>query len=268
MTKLLYITSLISLNEKRPENKSVQIYIDNFKKLLCLEIRVHVFISKCYINYLNSSLNNEEKNKVKITCIDLEDLLLYKKYSNCESNISLPKVRNIEKDTFNYLILMNSKIEFIKIAIDESQSDITHFAWIDIGICYILKDNENTLKQFNNFNSNNCSTLKEKFLIFPCCWTKEYSQYNITSITSITNIIQWRFCGGFFLGDKDSLLNMYDLQIESVDEFITKYGILVWEVNMWFWMENNKNWNIDYYIADHNDSIFNVPNYIFYEKRD
>ena len=92
-------------------------------------------------------------------------------------------------------------------------------------------------------------------MLFPSCWSKDKS---ITSIPLIKKQICWRFCGGFYIGDKHSIIEMHFLIQKELPNFIN-YNTIVWEVNLWAWLEYNCNWLVDTYDADHNDSILHIP---------
>lgn len=75
----------------------------------------------------------------------------------------------------------------------------------------------------------------------------------------LKDYICWRFCGGFFIGDKNSLLSFYDVSIARFEEFLNLTKKLVWEVNYWAWLELMGYISPVWYLADHNDSIINIP---------
>jgi hypothetical protein len=78
-------------------------------------------------------------------------------------------------------------------------------------------------------------------------------------IADITDRIHWRFCGGFFWGDVASLETLYALYTEALPLFLETYGTLVWEVNLWAWLEGSSTWRPRWYLADHDDSLIRVP---------
>jgi hypothetical protein len=105
-----------------------------------------------------------------------------------------------------------------------------------------------------------CIKSNIKFLAIPGCHNKltNYDNNNLELQEELRTIC-WRFCGGFFWGDKSSLVEFYKLYIENFPLFIERYKTLVWEVNFWAWLELNFNWSPNWYLADHNDSIIDVP---------
>jgi hypothetical protein len=87
-------------------------------------------------------------------------------------------------------------------------------------------------------------------ITIPGCWNK------ITGTEAITDQINWRFCGGFFMGDRASLETFSTLVWEQISVLSP-----TWEVNVWAWVEHQSKWkDIHWYSADHNDSmICNLP---------
>ena len=62
------------------------------------------------------------------------------------------------------------------------------------------------------------------------------------------------------MGDKQSILDFYDLYVEHAPRFFKETGKLVWEVNIWAWLESNTLWKPTWYLADHNDTMLvNIP---------
>jgi hypothetical protein len=144
---------------------------------------------------------------------------------------------------------MNAKIEFVKIAIDMNPFESDHFAWIDFSICHVLKNTESSLKYLHMVSQ---SALKTPLLLFPGCWTKGMGAENIH------DKVNWRFCGGFFIGDKESLKEFYSLYRESFPRYLNETKKLVWEVNVWHKLEFD-GWKCTWFQADHNDSIIRIP---------
>jgi hypothetical protein len=219
-----FVTALIDLQEDRPNEKNVEKYLSLFERLNSTGIRIHLFVSPNYADRVHVS------NGV-IQTIQLSELTTFQK---CPQE--LPEHRTITKDTRNYLILMNSKVELVKRAIESGKHDSTHFAWIDFGICHVVR-NPQKLREIN--------ALPDKCMYIPGCVEKSTPEFDR---------IRWRFCGGFFLGDRQSILDfysMYEVHFSSLPK-------LTWEVNVWEYFEFF-GWKPDWYKADHDDSIIAVP---------
>jgi len=174
-------------------------------------------------------------------------------FKSCESlEFSLPNNKNDAKDTVKYMIMQHSKIEFLNDAIKENPWKSTHFAWIDFSIFYIFNNVEPVSKYLYTLSRRQYLS---QILVIPGCW----NSINNKQTDTILNSICWRFCGGFFLGDSDSIMNFFKLYKNHFKNFITEQKKLVWEVNFWAWLEANTDWKPYWYSADHNDSIFKIP---------
>jgi hypothetical protein len=99
-------------------------------------------------------------------------------------------------------------------------------------------------------------TIAETCLVIPGCWRDKLS---LTDSDNYTNKIVWRFCGGFLLGDANSIKRLFELYREHFVDFLKTHKKLVWEVNFWAWLEANGYWSPRWYEADHTDSIIKIP---------
>lgn len=249
---LTFVTSYIKIyNEDYDISKSFQKRSEFFLKLADTGINICVFCSpefKEQFQEICKKYNNIRLLEI-ISCYELKFLQINK-------NITiLPERRNFIKDTEYYMYLMNSKIDFVKKTIDINPFSSKYFAWFDFSLPYIFKDIDKTIQRIKLISQYNYINF---FLTFPGCWNLKVNDINF-----IKNNICWRFCGGFFLGDKESLIKFYDLSIDNFNEFLTQTNTLVWEVNYWAWLETNKNFNPIWYSADHNDTIVNIPEEVY-----
>lgn len=226
-----FVSALLDLHEPRPVDKTIDRHIQLFQQLQSSGIRIHLFLSPEYRNRV------QLQNGV-IEYISLEDLDTYK---NCPSG--LPNQRNIDHDTRNFLILMNAKVELVRRAIQSRMHTSDHYAWIDFGISHIFR----TPYVANNQLAEIAKTIyPSTCFFFPGCW--DFSSNTFESVS-------WRFCGGFFLGDKNSLLGLNDLY----QKHFSQLPKLTWEVNVWGYFESHFGWKPTWYRADHDDSILNLP---------
>jgi len=238
-----FVTAFLDLKEDRSNDKSIEKCMKLFETLSQSDIPIHLFLSECYAKYI------KPRHNIYIEYIDLEELNTFKEIKNYK----LPPNRTILHDTKNFMILMNAKIEFVTKAITLNHFNNSHFSWIDFSIFHVLKDLQSSC---NYLQLIHYSLLKEKCLIFPGCWSSG------TLSESLFEKINWRFCGGFFIGDKDSLLHMNDIYRTFFKEIVDQHG-LSWEVNIWHYLELHHSLSIQWYKADHNDSIIRIPQFFF-----
>lgn len=155
----------------------------------------------------------------------------------------LPSNRNPQKDTQEFFALMNTKIEFVKRAA-EIHPSIDTFMWIDFGILKIVKNTDSFLSKLQEID-----LMSFHNITIPGCWTpgRHFS----------VDQIHWRFCGGFFIIPRKHIESFYNHSRHVLNDFctLTMYK-LTWETNVWTVIEScAENHNIEWYYADHNDSI-------------
>ena len=225
-----FVSAFISLDESRPVDKSVDRYFDLFNQLQSTGIRIHLFLSPNYRGRVTLT------NGI-IEYITLKELDAYKKAPS-----GLPEYRNALHDTRNFLILMNSKIELVKRAMDSQMHSSTHFAWVDFGICHMFRTLPSSLTQIRQLGK---TVLPTPCMLIPGCWDKQEVALSHVS---------WRFCGSLFIGDRVSIEEFYQLHSQEYPKLPT----LTWEVNVWAHLES-VGWSPTWYKADHDDSIVWTP---------
>jgi len=223
-----FVTAFINLREPRPKSKSEDLRVKFFNQLTATGIRIHLFVSPEFRDRVSVP------NGV-IETISLEDLNLYQ-----ISPQGIPDVRAEEHDTRNFLILMNAKVEFMKRAIESGCHSSSHYAWADFNLYHVLKDPQSA----NELRAIEAAYLPSKCMYFP----------GACPPSVMMDCVNWRFCGGFFLGDRDSLLEFYELYLREYPT-IPK---LTWEVNVWAYLES-KGWHVDWYPGNHDPTIINIP---------
>lgn len=157
-------------------------------------------------------------------------------------NGTLPSGCNQEKDTKEFLALMNTKIEFILKA-SEVTNDETYI-WLDFGIMKIVKNKKRFINKLKIVID--CEYQKIKI---PGCWPFGRS-------FSIENV-NWRFCGGLFIIPRKHILEFYNHSKNVLSDFCNlPIYKLSWETNVWNLVEYFACKDIiEWYYADHNDTI-------------
>lgn len=255
MTQITYVTSYMKIYNTPFYNRDDAYFLSKFNEIVKTGIRICVYTDNIAL------FKDYDAEYVKVFETRLINTWVYQTVKQLggvdndkeRNTILLPPIRTTEKDTTKYMILMNSKIDFIKDAIDKNPFDTSHYAWIDFGITYIFKNLVECQKLIRLYNS---LQLEAKFLCIPGCLGKT----PITDINAYINHVNWRFCGGFFVGDKESIQQFHTLHRNFFPQFLKENNTLVWEVNFWAWLEFIvSDWNPTWYPADHNDSIINIP---------
>ena len=199
----------------------------------------------------------------------------------------LPSCRNAEKDTFQHMWNMHSKVYCMEKALEIYPNNPYSFLWIDYNISDICSEEWKPVQTFL-FELSTRAYLPLPFqsqVVLPGCWSKISSETFLPLTHSLSdnsseettekqdrflNNVCWRFCGNVIWGSPLAIRyfrSLYDkyfkvfLHLSSYKSDVKKKGILSWEVNFWAWLEVMiDDWNPIWYAADHNDSLFHIPN--------
>ena len=228
-----FVTALYLPSE--PTFKKLEVYFAMFELLAATGIPI--------ILYLDTRLESAGK-------------LLVEKYPNIQkcfygsadmsyisADVVLPAVRNLEKDTAEYLCIILNKFRVLNDALEYVTT--SHVAWIDFGIYHVLKDRDSCNSILNRIAE---SKFPEDKIVSPGCWD--------TIPGGLWDKVCWRYCGGLLIGTPEIIRKAYDRQTELVKNNLPR---ITWEVNYWAMMDEL----FQYYKADHNDLILkNVCKYI------
>lgn len=190
------------------------------------------------------------------------------------SATKLPHHRLEPKDTFDYMCYQHSKVEFMYQASKRNPFKTKLFAWCDYDLMKHWTA-YNTLKHIHQHGLPQLSHLPpterepskpifpQDQVFFPGCWDAQKQPIHLY----YCNQICWRFCGGFYLGTEAALTKMHNLYLTHFDTFLNTYETMVWDVNFWAYLEQEKDWHPIVYKADHNPSLIeNFPVFAFAHK--
>ena len=222
---MIFVTALINIQENRVD-RGLDMRLAMFQKLVATGIRLHVFVDPEYADLVHVP------NGV-VEVIDFTSLETYKRAPQ-----GLPVHRLECKDTRNFMILMNAKLEFVKRCMDVNTA--THYAWIDFSVFNVLTDPAASLQ----LSSLATRWFPSQCLYFPGC----------TGPAVVWDQINWRFCGGFFLGDHNSLYRLYDASLDALPTLPN----MCWEVNVWAYLEQQGH-VFDWFPGNHNNTLLAIP---------
>jgi hypothetical protein len=242
-----FVTAFLALKDTRTSEAFIESCFQHFLKLASTGIYIHCFLSpEIYTSY---STRLPILKTVIYSIASLEDTFAHKDLEGLQ--YSLPAVRSTEKDTDGYMKLMNAKIEFVQKAMEANFFKTSQFAWIDFRICHVLDKcwpvSLELLKKAATL------TLNRQKVVFPGCWNKGMRADQLSSA------INWRICGGFFIGSRAALEEMAAFTRAHYRKTVEKYGRLVWEVNLWHRFELESGFDVDWFSGDHNERILQIP---------
>ena len=225
-------------------NRDNHDYVDHFLKIARIsENPIILFLDPLYANEPFVETIQSLSNVKVIADVPFSDLPVAKMYSR--DVVILPQKINTGKDTAAFFILMNSKLDFIQMALSSSDSDSdSEYAWIDFGIAKICKNLDTSWKcLLDSLDQKE----KSNTILIPGCSSR-------VPKVSVDSVVPWRFCGGFFVGSGSTTLlkfrNLAHKQLSLIKPQIT------WEVNVWAMVENHHEDLFQWYKADHNDTMF------------
>lgn len=177
---------------------------------------------------------------------EFEDLITYQ----CLKGASiLPEERSEEKDTKNYMILMNAKPEFLYKAKQIVQAD--HYVWLDAGLAKIFQQPHII---FNILKSILSLQLRRDALFIPGCWEKG------ENMQIVLHCIHWRFSGGIVIVPSAYIDQFFLTVVHFNIHLQATTQRILWEVNIWALIEDSL--PIQWAQGDHNEQmVFSVINY-------
>lgn len=240
---LVFVTGIYEIREGYiPE------LLENFCKLLeVFPKQGHIFVwtdlpEAIFANQIHHS-------GVHFLRASLTDFFSYQRIQTCAKN--LPPIRTHEKDTKEYMGLMNAKLEMIVKTIPYWNlfGSFTHAAWIDFGIWKIFRNPQEISETFQELQIRAWSF---RGMALPGCW--ERGNY------ATKDRICWRFSGGFFVVEKQSLVSdVWPLYLKTLEEDYLSHGLIAWEVNVWADMERRNSALFHWYFGGHDNAILKVP---------
>lgn len=268
--KVTFVTSLFYLyNKEYDVNKTLSKRIEKFREIARQGIPICMYVSTDYMAEM-LELIVEFPNNVRIMRVyDSVYSTNLVRACNDAKEMALPGKRFESKDTIEYMYLMNCKAEFVYETIVSNPFNTAHFAWMDFSLSHVfleeLQPKQEALDQMRDIALGHFTQSQNPIMVIPGCW-KYYNFGNKLeqkANPTLLEKVQWRFCGGFFLGDAASLIQFYDFHMKYFPLFVETNKTVTWEVNFWAWMEcavPEFRSLIEWYNADHSESIVtNIP---------
>jgi glycosyltransferase involved in cell wall biosynthesis len=164
-------------------------------------------------------------------------------------NPALPEYRNKEKDSKEFLSLMNAKPELLMLASKLVQADA--YVWFDLGILKVSKFHERFVERMGRFPES--VALYPNKILFPSCYGRDKVNFGNMYTFPI-----WRFCGGILIIPAPLVDEFYELHTQQLEK-CKSMNALTWEVNLFAGCEVEKPDLFHGYFADHNDSMVDSP---------
>ncbi len=245
-----FVTAIFKLSNSNPndERKTVENRLKYFEELINYGIKINIVCCPYYEPYIRV-LTEKYDNVKLIEVMELKDTMVYKlckEYEEKHGSLKLPEVKDEGKDDHEYMILMNSKIEFVKKAIDHNTWNSNYFCWIDFSIKYMIQDHSLFKSQIKKLSEYELPLTHSTNIIIPGYEPKQEIVYWHP---------WWRYSGTVFYGYKADLIDFYDMNCKQIKEFIKTKKLLTWEITMWAYYEINGLFDPIWVYGRHNDTI-------------
>lgn len=222
-------------------HRSLQNYLALGSKLLAVPIPKVIFLERRIVRALCHDYDRE----LNILCpFEMEELVLFDALKN--NQLEIPRSTTTpEKDTREYLSVINNKTAWARKAAEMNPFETTQFVWIDFGIAHV----------FDNSDDRFVKAMQE----LP---GKAYDKVRIAGIWEPTRPCHadlfhhpmWYFAGGVFGGDRGSLLEFDDLFQKYLKRSVDA-NRLTWEVNIWYQVYLERPDLFFVYVSDHSPLI-------------
>jgi hypothetical protein len=232
MSNITYVSCLIS---------SPTDHIANTKRLgwlthlLELDISLVLFVDSTYKNLMPAL--RESTRLIEIDFQTLETVKLIQ----AVPNVQLPASRNTGKDTVDFMTIMNSKPELLKLAMPYVETPFV--AYLDAGIKKVFKL-DGTLKGLETLRVHSIP-----LVMLPGCHPIQPKPF-----AKLASQIDWTFCGGFFIVPASAVEEFMQIHLQALGTFLAE-SKLTWEVNVWTALAPVHRDRIIWFGADHNDTM-------------
>jgi hypothetical protein len=225
---VVYVTALYNINTY----SNIELNLNDFKPFLDTNFKIIYF----------TDIEDLELNKFQKVLLPKSEITSF-----LQTDAVLPDYRNKDKDTLDFLQLMNAKSEFLHRS--KKMINAKVYVWFDFGILKII----NNKTQFINSMKEIDSFAIEGKIVIPGCISKEAINFNNLFVYPI-----WRFCGGILIVSESVVDIFHELHYKELEK-CRQLNKLTWEVNLWASIEHFNPDIFQWYKADHNDSIIPTP---------
>ena len=210
--------------------------------LLQQHLDLIIFVDEFYYQALSKL---PMSTTVKLVQYQLDQSVIYNMIVANKELLHLPPHRSMEKDTHEYIALMNAKIEFLKLA--QEYTTKSYVAWIDAGSSKMISTPDVSYPRLQNLQH------KDGLGVFiPGCYQRS------VDLPGLMHNVWWNYLGTFLVCERSAINKFYQYSIQSLVKFFTN-STVIWEVNVWIDIHQTHGDVFTWYAADHNDSFTMIP---------
>lgn len=234
------LVSALILQQHGQASHRLDDYLSRFEVLAASGMSIALFLDSS-LRALGDMWCGRFPNLRVMAYVELADTAVYRVIGG--RTVRLPEHRSVN-DSLEYMMIGNSKLEWLQRAARSDPFSSTHFAWIDFGIAHVLREPCATLTALSN--------VRPRFpLIAPGCYRRDpYSERQLWSQ------VCWHYCGGFLLCDRAHAEYLND---EFLHCLSVEYPRFSWEVNFWTVLELKYGVQFSWYQAEFDDTMLQLP---------
>ena len=191
--------------------------LKNLQWLLESDIPLMLFVDPALAEHVSTVPEN-----VQVILLPLEQLPTYQKIM--KQTLALPENRNVKKDRQEYFALMNSKLDFIRMAANITPAE--NYIWIDCAIfkLYDHKDQAQALLRMWN------QITPTEQIISPAGW-------EVVHGALVVDNPNWRFLGSI-LSIPETQFDKFLECCQNVLHAHMQQNQITWEINYWAQVEH------------------------------
>jgi hypothetical protein len=248
MSMITFVTAFFNIYKHPINSDIIKNRFDRFREIATTGIQLCVYTEPDFINTFNQ-LIKEFPNVKLMNPVNLKNSNIATICSTI--NYTLPSIRNQEKDNDEFMMFINTKHELLENAISINPWNSSYFAWIDFSLSHIFKNLKESQVQLVFLSK---IQYTKKFITVGG-WEKIKTPFKLLNNENVV----WRFCGGFLLGDIESVKQFTSLSNQYLHVYMNLYKKLTWEVNFWSWLETFVDWKPTWFHTMFNDGIIKIP---------
>lgn len=218
----MLVSALILQDGGRSTHK-IDDYVSRFRLIESMGIPTVLFLDQSLLSQYHFD------SHVKVIGKSLLDLHPYAMWK--DQGVG-PIYRNDQKDRVAYLAIQNSKT----LLMEEALGSSNRVSWVDFGIAHVLKQPQDSLGGLRRLPSIPSGILAP----------------SAAQLTDHLDRVSWAFLGGFISMDAASLRDWNSLLVR---EWELCWPQASWEVNYWSRITKRYDLPVQFYRADHDDSI-------------
>ena len=255
-----FVTAFIDVYGDAPfDHRNVEWRYTHFRTLAESGIPLCVYVDPSGHDRM-TTLATEFPNIYVMPPRTLQQTWAHYNYTHSQTDpLCLPNDAHPVKDTIDYLLLMNAKIEFVYDAVVLNPWNTDHFAWIDFSLPFLFLDVVACKTHLHRIAHTVYPLYSEPRVYM--CGCRGYSDEDVVQLVTDPPLdrAHWRFFGGIFVGHRTALIEFHDLCRDQFPRFLKQHRKMVWEINYWAWLESvTPTWwqsSVVRYTAEHNDTI-------------